>query len=500
MSLDIALSVARSGLAAVQRGLAQTSQNIANADTPGYTRKTAAQTALTTGDLPVGVRTGEAQRAVDDALLGRLDQGRGATAAATVREGLLQGIERAHGTVGDGATLADAVPALGTAFIALRATPADAGEQRQVLQAAGTLADRLNQVSAAIGTARQQAQDGIVTEVAAANAALREIAGLTQRLRSTTDGDTAALEDQRDQAIARLTESLEVKAVRKPGGDVLLLARGGLVLPLDADRDVLATAPATVGPDGFHGPGGALPGVTLNGLDVTGQLSGGRLGEYVGLRDRTLPRYQAETDVLAANLADRFQKSGLTLFTDADGTVPDPAQPYAGSAQVGLAGRLKVAAAVTANPALLRDGTGPAAGFTPNPPGGPAGFTALIDQVTGNALGTTAPGGAAWTPIATSGLGPDGTLASPFAVSATLAGQASAVTTAQVGDRAAASDAKDQATALVQTLQSRFDAQSRVDVDAELATIVSLQNSYAANARVLGTTQTLWDQLLSAVR
>ena len=39
MSLDLALGIARSGLAAVQRGLAQNAQNVANADTPGYRRK-----------------------------------------------------------------------------------------------------------------------------------------------------------------------------------------------------------------------------------------------------------------------------------------------------------------------------------------------------------------------------------------------------------------------------------------------------------------------------
>ena len=59
MSLDIALGVARSGLAAVQRSLAQTAQNIANADTPGYTRKTVPQQALVVGDLPAGLRAYE---------------------------------------------------------------------------------------------------------------------------------------------------------------------------------------------------------------------------------------------------------------------------------------------------------------------------------------------------------------------------------------------------------------------------------------------------------
>jgi flagellar hook-associated protein FlgK len=319
MSLDLALGIARSGLAAVQRGLAQASQNVANAGTAGYVRKTVEQQSLVVGAMPAGVRSGEAQRAVDLALLGRLDQSRGVAAAATLREALLAGIEQAHGATGAGATLGDAVAALVPAFTALRGAPSDAGQQRAALGAAGTVAERLNDVSAAIGAARQQVQDGIVAEVAAANVALRQIAGLTLQIRSGTGGDRAGLEDQRDRAIVTLSGSLELQAVRKPDGDLLVIARGGLVLPLDPGRDVLATAPATIASGAFHGGGGTLPGVTLNGLDVTGQIAGGRLGEYVAMRDRTVPRYQAETDLLAATLASRFDRLGLTLFTDQDG-------------------------------------------------------------------------------------------------------------------------------------------------------------------------------------
>src|SRR5215210_2460955 len=82
MSLDLALNIARSGLAAVQRGLTQNAQNVANADTSGYTRKAVAQESLVAGDAPMGVRTAEARREVDAALLARLDASRGAATGA----------------------------------------------------------------------------------------------------------------------------------------------------------------------------------------------------------------------------------------------------------------------------------------------------------------------------------------------------------------------------------------------------------------------------------
>ena len=180
------------------------------------------------------------------------------------------------------------------------------------------------------------AQDGIVAEVASANAALRAIAALTIEIKSNPAGGTAALEDQRDLAVSSLSESLDVQAIRKSNGDLLLIARGGVLLPLDPGRDLLAHGAATAGPETYHGAGGMLPGVSLNGSDITGQVTGGRLGEYIALRDDILPRYQAETDLVAANLADRFARQGLGLFTDADGApcrtrrCPMPPAPRSG--------------------------------------------------------------------------------------------------------------------------------------------------------------------------
>ena len=506
MSLDLALSVARSGLAAVQRGLAQSAQNAANADTPGYTRKAVPQDSLAADGRPMGVRTAEARRDVDEALAARLDASRAAAAGAAAREDVLSGVERAHGT-GNGDGLADALAGLRAGLLALRGAPADAGKQMAALEGARGVAEGLNRLSDAIGAARQRAQDGIVDEVAAANAALREIAGLTLQIKAGGAGDgTASLEDRRDLAVARLSESMEVRAVRQPGGDLLLVARGGVVLPLDPDRDALATGGAAVSP-GASFASGALPGVTLNGIDVTGQIGGGRLGEFIALRDGALPRYQAEADVLAAAVAGRLDAQGLRLFTDADGSVPDPAGAYAGGAQVGFAGRVRLNPAVEANPALLRDGTHAVAGspggptaFAPNPAGGPAGFTALLDRVLDHGLGADAAPGAPWPAIRTGGLGPDGTLASPFAAPPGLEAYAARVAAAQTGDRAAATEARAGAEALRGVLEEKFGRRSGVDPDAEMAAMVQLQNAYAANARVLGTVQSMWDSLLAAVR
>lgn len=509
MSLDVALHNARSGLAHVNRAMAQSADNVANAGTEGFTRKVVEGRAAVAGGQAFGVRSDDAARDVDQALLAEIASRRAAAAGAATRERALEGVEAAHGTVADGDGIGDLVAKLSDAFVALRDDPGDSGRQRAAAGAAGLLATRVGEVAEAIGTARQQAQDGMATEIGTLNEGLRRIAALTTLIRAekVRGGEAAALEDQRDAAIGGLSESLEMRAIRAADGGLTLVARGGLVLPLDERRDAFGFAAATTGPEAWHGAGGVLPGVTMGGVDVTDRLSGGRLAEQAALRDRTLPRFQAELDVAAANVAARLEVQGLRLFTRADGTVPDPAQDYVAGRTLGFANTFRINPTVAADPSLLRDGTHDVAAgergataFARNPGGGPAGFVALIDRVIHHAFGREVAAGTPQPAFATAGLGPDGSLTSSLPPDRTLTGFARELTAAQTAERASATGARAAAAELRDGLQARFAERSGVDTDAEMAAIVQFQNSYAANARVIGSVQAMWDALLAAVR
>jgi flagellar hook-associated protein 1 len=511
MSLDLALGIARSGLLTTQRSLSQVAQNLANASTPGYTRKAGEAVAVSYGNAPMGVRMGEAQRSVDAALLAERHARAGESAAAQARERLLGGIEAAHGQPGDGDALGDRMAALRTSIIGLRASPGEPGLQREMLRAAQDIAQRFNDISAAVGDARQQAQDGVQDEVARINGGLRVVAQLTTAIqRDRALGlATGELEDQRDIALARLAESLPLRTLPQSDGGLVLVTRGGLGLPLDPDKDAFTTSGASMGPEAFFGPGGTLPGVMLGGVDVTRQLTGGRLGEYITLRDSTLPRYQAELDLAAAHLASRFETQGLRLFTGSSGTVPDVTLAYSNQSAglMGFANAIRVNPAVAQDASLLRDGThdvvdtpgGPSA-FTRNPAGGPQGFTLMLDRVLNHAMGDTVRPGTAWAPLPGGGLGPDGSLNSPFLPPRSLEDYAAILTGAHTADRAAATAARERADGLRRGLDARFQRESGVDPDAEMAAMVQLQNAYAANARVMSTAQQMWDTLLGMMR
>jgi len=508
MSIGAALGIATSGLANINRQLALLSHNVANAGTDGYVRARGTQTAVSAGGLGLGVRTGVTVRDVEKMLRGELTaQGARADGAAT-REAALSAIDALHGVPGDGTDLAGLLGRLTNAFSTLAGDPANAAGQYQVLHAAEGLAQGLNALAAETLRQRQAAQDGLVADVAALNDGLARVGDLSNRimaLKAAGQG-TADLENERDQAISGLAALTPVKVLEQENGDVLLVGAGGLSLPVHGAAAPFSIAGATTGASSYY-PGGGLPGVLMGGVDVTAQMQGGRIGAHIGLRDADLPGFMAELDEFAYTLASRFDAQGLTLFTDPAGAVPAGGGVPVQAGYVGFSLTIQVSAAVRAAPVLVRDGTHAVVGsptgasaFTPNPSGGPEGFTGLIRRVLDFALGAETQAGVAQVAPNVAGLGPGGTLAAPFAAPATLAELARDTVTAQVGAAATAAQRADLELSVQTTLKARYADATGVDTDAEMALMVQLQAAYGANARIIAATQSMFDTLLDMVR
>ncbi|MFT8243058.1 flagellar hook-associated protein FlgK [Roseomonas sp. BN140053] len=508
MSLDTALSIARGGLSLVQRQLAQSADNVSNAGTAGYTRKAVDAEAMSSGSQSFGVRALAATRDVDAALNASLNAARSANAAAVAREAILSPVERAQGNPEDASSVGDLSAALNTAFVRLRASPAEPALQQGVLSAAEDLAGRYNDTAKAIVAARQAAHDGMVQDIATLNTGLHDVAGLNAQIiaLSASGQSTAALQDQRDAAVARISEVLEVRTITQPDGAISLIGRGGVSLLLGKGADDFSLQPASIGAGSYHGAGGSIPGVMLGGVDVTSQLKGGRLAEYASLRDALLPQQQAELDISAAAVASRLDAQGLTLFTGGGGAVPDPGAAYSvpTNGLIGFSGTIRVGAGVRANLASVRDGThgvtavpGGASAFSTNPSGGPQGFTTLIDRVLTYGFGAEVAAGTSQPTLPGTGLGPDGSLTSGLGTARTVQDYAARLVASHTAARAGATAAKEAAGTLLTGLEKKFDERSGVNVDSEMAAMVTLQNAYAANARVMSTVQAMYDSLFA---
>ena len=132
MSLDIARSIAFSGLSAASVQISVTSSNISNADTAGYTRKSANQSSSVTGGVGTGVTVTGITSTVDKLLLKSLVSADSELGAANTTNDYLSSLEKLYGSVSSsddtssGTSLANSIASLESALSSLASTPGSA--------------------------------------------------------------------------------------------------------------------------------------------------------------------------------------------------------------------------------------------------------------------------------------------------------------------------------------------------------------------------------------
>jgi flagellar hook-associated protein 1 len=514
MSLNSALSVATSGLANINAQFVTMSQNVANVSTPGYAEETNTQQSLTAGGVGMGVTTGVAVAASNAVLSTALNNQVSTSSNLTTTQTALQALDAALGTPGQGDDLPSLLGNLQTSFATLQSDPSNQSQQSVVVNAASTLAQSINNVSDTITEQRQAAQDDLTTAVNALNDTLSQIGQLNHEIVAGNQAGTsvADLQNQRNDALQTLSGLVSYQSFDQPDGSVELITAGGVILPTQAGTTPF-TAPTGATPPQAYYPGGGLTGITMNGTDVTSGLTGGEIGADITLRDATLPTAQAQMDELAYNLANRFASQGLTLFTDNAGNLPTATGPTgtntggSQSGYVGFASGIQVNPTVSAAPSLVRDGTNSvvdsATGggdFTPNPTGGPAGFTGLITNVLDYTFGDQAQPGVSQPAPNTANLGPGGNLSAPYGGDPSLSDYASSIVSGLSAQSANVTANLTTANGMQTSLSAQLNSQTGVNVDSEMSKMLTLQNAYGANARVLNAVQTMFTQILDAVQ
>jgi flagellar hook-associated protein 1 FlgK len=351
--------------------------------------------------------------------------------------------------------------------------------------------------------ASQTAQNSLVSNVAQLNTALAQIGSLNSEIIQLQSQGTsvADLQNQMSQVENTISGLVSVSFSTAANGSVSVLTAGGAQLPTIPGSPTLSIANTTIAP-GLTYPDGGLPGIMLGDTDITSQLTGGTIGANLALRNQTLPTYQAALDEFSETLSNRFAAQGLTLFTAADGTIPQ-ATGTGQTGYVGYANAIQVNPSVTQTPSLVRDGTNSVAGsptgaaaFSPNT-SQDAGFTTLISNILNYTFGADAQSGVPQANIASTGLGANGDLSTGFGAQTTLGDYANAITAGQAAQSANATTQTSDATALQTSLQTKLTGATGVDLDTELGQMVTLQNAYGANAKVISAIETMYTYLMN---
>ncbi len=306
MSIFAPLTIARQALLAQQRALQVTGQNIANVNTPGYSRQSVVLTSVPPeGDaVGGGVRAGAVLQAVDPFLEARRLASASTLAAATTSRDLL---DRIQGTFPvQGAGIGNALQEFFAAANALATSPQDIGTRSDLLQKAETLASQLRASAASLASSQRDVDRQVVQTTRDANQLLATIASLNANIHAAEVGGATAndLRDARREALLSLAKSLDVHVVEQPDGTTNVYATSGVALVLGSDAATLTTVN---GASGAALDGGALAQVAVQQggavIPLPGAL-GGTLGALLDVRDNTTPAVGADLDTLATTLRD----------------------------------------------------------------------------------------------------------------------------------------------------------------------------------------------------
>jgi flagellar hook-associated protein 1 FlgK len=330
VSLDIARNIAFSGLWATQVQISVASANIANADTKGYTEKTANQASSITSGVGTGVTVTGITSTVDKLLLKSLIGANSDLGSAGTIDSYLTELAQLYGNTASssssttGTSLANTLAAFGSALTSLSGTPGSASLQSNAISALNAVATQLRETSSGIQKLRANADQDISSSVDDVNTDVQQIADLNAEIRqqAATGGSTADLEDQRNSALQDLSSMMNVSYFTASNGDLQVYTSSGQSL-VDTVAHTLSYTPAanvTASTSYSAGSSSGFSAITLNGVDVTSQITSGKIGALITLRDQTLPAAQSQLDQLAQQLA-----SSLNAVSNQGTAVPPPA-------------------------------------------------------------------------------------------------------------------------------------------------------------------------------
>jgi flagellar hook-associated protein 1 FlgK len=313
MSLTQALNTSLSGLRVTQAGMSLIAGNVANAQTPGYIRKSLQLAATTAGGN--SVRIAGVNRELDQYLQRQLRVETSGASYADLRAQFYERLQAIYGEPGSDSALATVFDEFAAAVQSLVTSPNSTAARSQVLSTAQLLAQALNGATIDLQALRGDAEAGLADAVAIANNAMQKIAQINAQLigRDLSDASDAALADERDQYLDQLSQLMDIRIVENEQNQITVFTNSGVQL-VGSDAAQLSFNPqgtvsaATLwSPDPAQSNLGSLLLVAGNGstIDLTANKSirSGKIAAYLEMRDDVLVQAQDQLDSLAAAMA-----------------------------------------------------------------------------------------------------------------------------------------------------------------------------------------------------
>jgi len=261
------MSIGRSGLNAASMGIATTSHNIANVNTPNYSREQIQQKAavgVQTGSSVqgIGVDVSGVQRSADALITAQVNLATSASAAATTQQSLLN-------RVADLLTQTEtSITQAGDEFFgALQdatARPTSEADRQSVLSKANSFAVRTSDLDTQLGSMTAEIGQDLQTGVARVNANAQQISQLNDQIATQVGAGLSPndLLDQRDALVRDMSKDIKVNALQMPDGRMQLFLASGDPLVLQGSVSKLSVVPDSGDPSSYA-------------ISIGGQTTGG---------------------------------------------------------------------------------------------------------------------------------------------------------------------------------------------------------------------------------
>lgn len=305
---DMMTNIGVSALNAAQAGLLTTSNNIANASTPGYSREQTVQSAsqaLGTGSgfIGQGVNVTTIQRLYSSFINTQLQQQQSTASQLSTYYNQIQQINNIIGSSTGG--LSSAIQGFFTGVNGVANNPSSAASRQTMLSNAQTLTgtfQSLNQVLTGLATSTNQQ---ITTSVSNINAYAQQIASLNQNIlqaqASNNNQPPNTLLDQRRQLINQLSQEINATVIPQSNGTDTIYIGNGQSLVVGSQAMTLKTLPSQANPAQLD-----IAYVTGTGTTLRlppNSVQGGNLGGLLAFQNQSLVPTQSQLGLIATGLA-----------------------------------------------------------------------------------------------------------------------------------------------------------------------------------------------------
>ena len=329
------MSIAMGALEAQQAGLETTTNNIANLNTPGYTRERPVlqeadpivQNGMAYGD---GVKL-QGIESLRDSILGL--QISNETQQQGQAQAYVNAMSQAQALFPDDTSgIGQAISSFFQSLNSLSTDPSNLALRQSVLSAAGAMASAFNSSASELGSQRSSLDQNVEQSVGEINQITQQIADINRklaRLSSTSQGYGSFL-DQRDNLLQQLSGLIDVSVI-SDGTSITLTTRQGTLLVAGGQSFALSTA---------LDPASGVQHVFSQGSDITQNIAGGALGGALQARDQSLPQMQAQLDALAGGLVQALNTAhsqGFDLNGDPGGNLFTPVSGSGAAASMTVA-------------------------------------------------------------------------------------------------------------------------------------------------------------------